>query len=164
MSDGVALFHANHGNLNTAAAINTASVDAMRVAMGTQKDSAGAYLNIGLKTLMAPKALEGTARVTQMSEFEVGASTRNNTTPNSVRGTFEIVSDARLDASSATAWYGAANASIHDVVEVAYLEGQDRPYLDQQEGWQVDGASFKVRIDAGVKALDFRTLAKNPGV
>jgi ATP-dependent Clp endopeptidase proteolytic subunit ClpP len=163
MSDGTALFHANHGNLLTGTTINTASVDAMRVAMGTQKDGVGANLNIGLSTLIVPKALEGTARVVQTSEFEVGSSSRNNTTPNAVRGTFEIIADARLDANSATAWYGVANASIHDVVEVAYLEGQDRPYLEQQEGWQVDGAAFKVRIDAGVKALDFRTLAKNPG-
>ncbi|WP_022949528.1 ClpP-like prohead protease/major capsid protein fusion protein [Methylohalobius crimeensis] len=163
MSDGVALFHANHGNLLSAAAITTASVDALRVAMATQQDAVGANLNIGLRYLIVPKALEGTARVVRDSQYEVGASSRNNTVPNMVRGTFEIVSDARLDADSATAWYAAANQVIHDVIEVAYLDGQDRPYLDQQMGWTVDGTEFKVRIDAGVKALEWRTLAKNPG-
>ena len=74
-----------------------------------------------------------------------------------------MIADARLDASSTAVWYGAANPMRHDTVEVAYLDGNDRPYIEQQNGWNVDGAQFKVRIDAGVKALDFRTLAKNPG-
>jgi hypothetical protein len=46
---------------------------------------------------------------------------------------------------------------------VAYLDGNAEPFTDQQEGWTVDGTDFKVRIDAGVKALDFRTLSKNVG-
>jgi len=166
MSDGTALFHASHSNLLTAAGINTGSVDAMRVAMATQTDSTkkgASALNIRLANLLVPVALEGTAKVVRDSEYEVGASTKNNTVPNSVRGTFEVISDARLDAVSATAWYGAASSGMHDTIEVAYLDGNDRPYLEQQSGWTVDGTEFKVRLDAGVKALDFRTLAKNPG-
>jgi ATP-dependent protease ClpP protease subunit len=115
MADGVALFHANHSNLLTGAAISTASVDAMRVAMATQSDPSGnaAALNIGLGYLLTPKALEGTANVVRTSEYEVGATTRNNTTPNSVRDTFEVVADARLDASSAAEWYGSARPGMH---------------------------------------------------
>ena len=44
-----------------------------------------------------------------------------------------------------------------------YLDGNEAPTLEQQNGWHVDGVEFKVRMDAGVKALDFRTMAKNPG-
>ena len=167
MADGKALFHADHKNLLSAAAINTASVDAMRVAMATQKDagSNATALNIRLASLLVPVKLEGAANVVRDSEFEVGASTRNNTTPNSVRGGFEVISDARLDAVAGNAsfnWFGAANPAMHDTIEVAYLDGMDRPVLEQQNGWSVDGVEMKVRMDAGVKALDFRTLAKNP--
>ncbi|MBJ2155270.1 ClpP-like prohead protease/major capsid protein fusion protein [Variovorax sp. IB41] len=162
MPDGVALFHATHGNLLTGAAITTASVDAMQAAMALQKQGASP-LNIGLQYLIVPRALKGTANVVRASEFEVGAATRNNTTPNSVRETFEVVSDARLDAASATAWYGAANPNTADTIEVNYLDGNQTPYLEQKNGWNVDGTEFKVRIDAGVSPLDFRTLAKNPG-
>jgi hypothetical protein len=158
----VALFHATHGNLLPAAAITTASVDAMQAAMALQKQGASP-LNIGLQYLIVPRALKGTANVVRASEFEVGAATRNNTTPNSVRDTFEVVSDARLDAASATAWYGAANPNTADTIEVNYLDGNQTPYLEQKNGWNVDGTEFKVRIDAGVSPLDFRTLAKNPG-
>jgi ATP-dependent protease ClpP protease subunit len=163
MGDGTALFHANHKNLLTAAAITTAGIDAMRVAMATQKEGA-ATLNIRLAQILVPMALEGTAKVVRDSEFEVGAAARNNTVPNSVRGTFEVISDARLDAASATSWYGTASKDVNDTIEVSYLDGNQSPTLEQQNGWNVDGVEFKVRMDAGVKALDYRTLAKNPGV
>jgi ATP-dependent protease ClpP protease subunit len=160
MADTIALFHADHGNLLTGAAIATSSVDTMRVAMAKQKDGT-AVLGIRLAYLIVPVALEGTARVVRDSEFEVTGS-KNLTVPNSVRGTFEVISDARLDTASASNWYGAASPSMHDTIEVAYLDGVETPTLEQQSGWDVDGVEFKVRMDAGVKALDFRTLAKNP--
>lgn len=163
MADGVALFHANHKNLLTGAAINTASVDAMDAAMGVQTGPDGQPVNIGLRYLIVPRALRGTANVVQKSEFEVGASSRNNTTPNSVRDTFEVIADARLDKASAAVWYGSADPALVDTIEVSYLDGQQQPYMEQKNGWDVDGTEFKVRIDAGVKALDYRGLAKNPG-
>jgi ATP-dependent protease ClpP protease subunit len=162
MQDGTPLFHASHGNLLTGSAINTGSVDAMRVAMALQKQGQ-ATLNMRMKHLIVPIALQGTANVVRESEYEVGAGTRNNTTPNSVRNTFEVVADARLDASSATAWYGAGSAQMNDTVEVNYLDGNQAPYLEQRQGWNVDGTEFKVRIDAGVSPLDWKALARNPG-
>lgn len=162
MADGVALFHADHGNLPTGAAISTAGVDAMRVAMAKQK-TGGNALNIRLANLIVPVALEGTAKVVAESQFEVGASTKNNTVPNSVRGTFEVISDARLDTASAAVWYGCANPATNDTIEVSYLDGVQTPTLEQQGGWDIDGVEFKVRIDAAVKATEYRTLAKNVG-
>lgn len=163
MADGKALFHADHKNLLTAAGISTSSVDAMQVAMGTQKGAGGiANLNIELAYLLVPRALRGLANQVRTSQYEVGASAKNNTTPNYVANTFEVVSDSRLDAASATNWYGAANPMTHDTIEVAYLDGNSMPVLEEQDGWKVDGVEFKVRMDAGVSPLDFRTMAKNP--
>ena len=163
--DGLALFDAGHNNLLTGAAIATASVDAMRVAMAKQKlpgqTSGGS--NIRLAHVIVPVALQGAASVVRDSEYEVGAATKNNTTPNFVRNTFDVISDARLDAASATAWYGAGNAAVNDTIEVAYLNGNDRPTLEQQAGWSIDGVEFKVRMEAAAAPLDFRALAKNPG-
>lgn len=159
MQDGKALFHAGHGNLPTAAAISTASVDAMRVAMAKQTAGGGA-LNLKLAKLIVPVALGGTARVVSASEFDVGGN-NDKTVPNSVRGTFEVVEDARLDSTSSTNWFGCANPALHDTIEVSYLDGVQTPTLEQQGGWDIDGVEFKVRLDAAVKALDHRTLAKN---
>ena len=162
MSDSLALFHANHKNIMTGSAISTGSVDAMRVAMGKQTDG-NTTLNIRLAKLLVPLALEGTANVVRDSEFEVGAATKNNTTPNYVRGTFEVIADARLDAASATGWYGVADQNIFDTVEVQYLDGNQTPTLEQKDGWTIDGVEFKVRMDAGVKALDWRSMQSNAG-
>lgn len=164
MSDGKTLFHADHANNGIGGVISTATVDAMRVLMGKQKLGGGA-LNIRLAHLIVPLELEGAAKVVRESEFAVGgtAGTNNQTVPNSVRNSFDVISDARLSAASATAWYGAADANINDVIEVAYLDGNSAPTLEQQNGWGVDGVEMKVRMDAGVKALDWRGLAKNAG-
>jgi len=161
MYDGKTLFHADHANIATAAALSTAAVDALRVKMALQKDG-NATLNIRLANLIVPVALEGLAKTVRDSEFEISA-TRDATTPNSVRGTFEVISDARLDAASSTAYYGTANSSVTDTVEVQYLDGNKAPTLEQQNGWSVDGVDLKVRMDAGVKAISWKALAKNAG-
>ena len=164
MADGVALFHASHSNLQAASAISTANADAMRVAMARQKDvgQTTGSLNIRLKYLIVPITLQGTANVVRDSEFEVvSVAPKNHTIPNSVRGTFEVVADARLDDASPSIWYGAADPAMHDTVVVDYLDGVETPTLEQQTGWSIDGAEFKVRMDASAKALDWKTLQRN---
>lgn len=46
---------------------------------------------------------------------------------------------------------------------MAYLDGIETPYLEQQQGSTVDGVTFKVRIDAGVAPLDWRGMVKSEG-
>ena len=165
MSDGIALFHASHGNLAGAGgAPTTATLDAMRTAMATQTDpdDIAAALNITPGNILVPAALFGAMSTVLESQFEVTTSNRNNTTPNSVRNMASVISEARLDANSPTAWYGVAG-TMFDGIEVAYLDGVESPYLEQKGGWNVDGVEMKVRIDAGVKALDFRSFYKNDG-
>jgi len=164
MSDGVALFASAHGNLvSPATSIFTASVSNMRAMMAKQK-AGGNSLNIRLKNIIVPYALEGAALTVRDSEKEIGATTKTNTNSNTERNRFDVVSDARLDDDNATAWYGAANSGTNDTIEVAYLDGNQAPRMEQQNGWSVDGVDFKVSIDAGVSALDYRTLVKNAGV
>ena len=162
MSDGVTLFHAaTHKNLAAAgAAITATSVGAGRTAVRKQKDGS-ATLNIRTNYLLVPAALEDTARVLMASETDPAST--NSRVPNPVRDSHEIIVDARLDEVSTTAWYLAADPNVYDTIEVGYLDGVAAPFLDQQDGWTVDGVEYKVRIDAAAAALDFRTLYKNPG-
>ncbi len=162
MSDAKALFHADHGNLLTAAAPTVVSVGAARAAMARQTDVDGiaTALNLRPKFWLGPVELEDTINVLMTSEFDPSKSQR---TPNPVRGMLQVVSDARLSVNSTTAWYLAADPNMHDTIEVSYLNGNQTPYLESKDGWSVDGVEMKVRIDAGVKALDFRGLSKNPG-
>lgn len=164
LADGYALFSAEHGNLLTGAAISTASVDAMRVAMAGQKDADGNRIRVPLRSLLTPLGLGGLARTVRTSQYEVGAAgNRNNTTPNIVQNTFEVIDDGRLDDASATAWYGVADSAIVDSIVIGYLDGNQTPYLEQDTGFTVDGVRWKVRLDAAPAIADYRGIYKNPG-
>ena len=162
MSDGVALFHADHSNLGSAAVISTASVDESRTLMATQKDpdSKAASLNITPSFLLVPVAKQGTAIVVMESETEIASSQNNSKRPNSVRNIAEVISDARL---TGNAWYMVGNPDVYDTIEVSYLDGNQMPFLEQQNQWAIDGVDFKVRLDAAVTPLDFRGMTKNAG-
>lgn len=164
LADGVPLFHATHRNLLTAAAISTASVGSMRAAMAVQKNAKNEPARAPLKFLVVPVGLGDLARTVLQSEFEVGATTRNNSTPNVVRNSFVVVEDPRLDSNSATAWYGVADPAYVDSIVIAYRDGNEEPFTDQKQGWEVDGVEFKVRLEAEPAIADFVGLAKNPGV
>ena len=161
MSDGTALFHADHKNLaGSGAAPTAATVGAGRTAMRKQKDGK-ATLNIPPAFFLVPAALEDTAKVLMASETD--PSKTNSRIPNPVRNAAEVIVDARLDLASLTAWYLLADAGRFDTIEVGYLDGVAAPFLDQQDGWSIDGVEYKVRIDAAAAPLEFRTMYKNPG-
>ncbi|WP_421921600.1 ClpP-like prohead protease/major capsid protein fusion protein [Marinobacter salarius] len=159
MSDGTALFHADHNNLKTGTGLTVSTFDAMKSAIAVQKNGA-ATLNIRPRFLLVPVALESTARTLMASQFDPSKTQR---VPNPIAGMAEVITDARLDAVSAAHWYMLADPMMYDTIEVQYLDGNPNPVLEQQDGWNIDGVEFKVRMDAGAKALDFRTMAKNAG-
>jgi hypothetical protein len=48
-------------------------------------------------------------------------------------------------------------------VKVFFLYGVEAPYLETKQGWNMDGVEYKVRIDVGAKAMDWRAFYKNDG-
>jgi len=164
-TDSTALFHANHKNLLTTAtsALSVDSLDAGRTKMRTQKtDGAnGRTLNIRPAYVLTPVCLESKALQLIRSASVPGAET-NAGIDNPIRNFAEVIGEPRLDDASTTAWYLAA-AQGSDTIEVAYLNGVDTPYMEQQQGFTTDGVATKVRIDAGVAPLDFRGLVKANG-
>lgn len=162
MRDGVALFHANHGNLGTAAVISETTVgEAIKLA-GVQKGLKGKQpLNIQLRYLIAPKAIEGACEIFFASNQFTG-STPGSTRSNIYGGArFIRAYDARLDVTSATAYY--ATGEPGKTVKVFFLGGNQTPYMETKQGWSVDGVEYKVRIDAAAKALDWKAMVKNAG-
>lgn len=159
LSDGKALFHADHNNLSSGA-ISVASLDEARKMMRLQKDGES-VLNIRPAYMLVPVALETLANQTIKSASVKGADI-NSGINNPIQNFAEVIAEPRLDAKDSNAWYLAA-AKGSDTIEVAYLNGVDTPYIDQQEGFSTDGIATKVRIDAGVSPLDYRGLAKSTG-
>ncbi|HBR3608986.1 TPA: Clp protease ClpP, partial [Klebsiella pneumoniae] len=118
-------------------------------------------LNIRPAYMLVPVGLETLANQTIKSASVKGADI-NSGINNPIQNFAEVISEPRLDHKDPNAWYLAA-AKGTDTIEVAYLNGVDTPYIDQQEGFNTDGIATKVRIDAGVAPLDFRGLVKSSG-
>jgi len=167
MSDGNNLFHANHKNLAAAGAIpSEAAINAGITAMSTQMDRSGnGVLNVSPKYLIAPPRHRAAVLQALKSEYAPDDTSKAGTAKmsrayNTVRDAAIPIFDARIQD---TSWFLAADPGRFDTIEVAYLDGVAAPFLDQQKGWSVDGTEFKVRIDAGVAALAWEGLYKDPG-
>lgn len=145
-------------NQVTSSALASATFDALRVKMATQKDGE-ITTPVRPSYLLTPVALEGTAKQVMEAEFMIEAA-KNSRQPNTVRGAAEVISDYRLDAISATTWYALASAIAYDALDVLYLDGNPNPFLEQQAGWNIDGTEFKVRIDAAAKLWDARSVGR----
>lgn len=162
MGDGTALFHANHGNLGIAGALSVTTLGEAEKLMGLQKDLGGKRrLNIRPQFFLAPLTLKVSAETFFRSQL-IGTQAAPNQANIYGGDYFNRVYEARLDDASTTAWY-IAGAKGKTVV-VFFLGGNQTPYLETKQGWNVDGVEYKVRIDAGAKAMDWKALAKNAGV
>lgn len=161
MADGKTLFHADHGNVGTGASISVASIDADRVLMAGQKDISGNdYLDLRPSVLLVPTGLGGTARVINGAQYDPDTANKMQR-PNMVNGLYsDIVDTPRL---SGTRRYSFADATTAPVLEVAFLDGNQQPFLEVKDGFDVDGARYKVRLDYGVGAVDFRGAVTNAG-
>jgi ATP-dependent protease ClpP protease subunit len=162
MGDGKTLFHADHKNITTGAALSMAAIDADRVAMASQLDVSGNdFLDLRPAVLLVPIGLGGTARSINDAQYDPDTANKLQK-PNIVNGLFrDIVDSPRL---TGTRRYAFADATEAPVLEVAFLDGASDPYLEVQDGFDVDGARYKVRLDYGVAATDYRGAITNAGV
>ncbi len=166
MRDGKALFHADRKNLLTGAgsALSIESLSAAKQAMALQKgnvDGKARNLNIRPGYVLTPIALEDKANQIIRSA-SVPTANVNAGVVNPIQNFAQVIGEARLDDASSTGWYLAGKQGA-DTIEVAYLNGVDTPFVDQTDGFTSDGVSTKVRIDAGVAALDYRGLTSSVG-
>ena len=161
LSDGDTLFHANHGNIGAGAALSVAALDADRVLMAQQQDVSGNdYLDLRPAVLLIPVGLGGDARVINDAQYDPDTANKLQK-PNKVRGLFsDIVDTARL---SGTRRYLFADPSVAPVLEVAFLDGNQQPFLDSQDGFTVDGVQWKVREDYGIAGIDYRGAVTDAG-
>ncbi len=164
LSDGVALFHATHGNLAGSGAAPTVTLlDAAAVAMAQQK-APGAdaeYLDIKPAVAVVNTALRGTMRVLVDAQYDPDTANKLQR-PNMVNGIVrDIVDTPRI---AAAPWYLFADPNVAPVVEVVFLNGQREPRLAQEESFRTGGLAWRVEFPFGVGAIDFRGAYKNPGV
>lgn len=161
LADGKPLFDASHKNLGTGSALSVIGLDDDRQLLARQKDVSGNdYLDLRPAVLLVSLALGGTARVINASEYDPDTANKLNR-PNMARNLFaDIVDTPRL---SGTRRYLFADPAIAPVIEVAFLDGNQEPYLESQDGFDVDGSRIKIRHDYGIAAIDYRGGVTNAG-
>lgn len=161
MGDGVALFHGTHGNLGTTGAVSVTTIGEGYKLMGLQKDIGGKRrLNISPEYFLGPKSIE-TVCETFFQTLVVGTQASPNVKNIYGGERLKRIYESRLDDASATAWYLMGRKG--KTVKVFFLNGNRAPYLEMKEGWSIDGVQYKVRIDAGAKAVDWKSALKNAG-
>ena len=163
LPDGVALFHADHGNLAAAGANPTqASFEAAANAMGQQAekdgDGNGVPLNIRPKYFLSG-AHEFTAKQLLESSGSLDAN-KSAAVVNTVKGLVQPITDRRITGNK---WFFAGDPNQVDTIEVTYLDGVQEPVVESRDGWNIDGTELKVRLDAGVNPLGAKGMYKNPG-
>lgn len=155
MSDGTVVFHANHGNLQSAGSVDVAGLSAARAAMRAQKGLDGeVYVRADPRFIIVPPDLETSAEqvvatITAADVAEV----------NPFSGRLAPLVEPRLASGN---WYLAADPAQIDGLEYAFLDGAEGPQTETRVGFDVDGIEHKLRVDFGAGWLDYRAWQKTP--
>jgi hypothetical protein len=162
MGDGIALFHADHGNLAGAGGDpSEATVEAGEIAIGAQVDDAGKPMNLKVKFIAVSRKHKNKA---QKLLTAIGAAATGDV--NVYANSMDLIIEDRLfkaGVGGISPWLLIGDPSQWDTIEYAYLEGDEGLFTEQRVGFEVDGVEVKGRLDFGAKAIDFRPFYKNPG-
>jgi hypothetical protein len=165
--DGVALFHASHGNVG-AAALSESAMDAARVAMSEQTayGNSTELLDLTPRILAVPPALESTGWKLVTSAVSVGgASTdaeQSRTAPN-MHQNMELIKIPHFTADDNN-WYAFASPDEVPTIEVGFYAGREDPELftqaDPNQGsmFNADKVTYKVRHMYSGTVLDHRGM------
>lgn len=178
--DNAALFAATHttagdtGNANLAtgagSALAIAGLTAAELLFYNQVDPNGNPLGVDPKLLLVPNAKFVTANQL-MRDTEVRDTTASTkyTTGNPHAGKFEVVrssylSNAAISGYSTTAWYLLADPGDVATIEVAFLNGNQSPVIENADAdFNTLGIQMRGYFDFGVNQQDFRGGVKNDG-
>lgn len=167
MNDGNALFDASHSNIaSTAGTPGVSTLEAARVLMAQQKDpDDNDFLNLRPAVWVGPIGLGSDVRTAIEAQFDFDAAQSGGSSkfmkPNIVRDLLSTIVDTpRL---SGDRWYLLADPMIAPVLEVVFLQGEESPQVEVEEGFDYDGVRWRIRHDYGVGAIDFRGAVTNAG-
>ncbi|MDR6955247.1 hypothetical protein J2X65_004626 [Ancylobacter sp. 3268] len=156
LSDGIALFHASHGNKAAAgAAISVASLGAAVAALRTQKSLDGVPLNLAPRFLVVgpEKELEGRQVLAAVTAAKAGD-------VNPWAGTMELVVDANI---AGNGWYVVADPAAAPSVVYGYVSGAEGPQIRTEIDFDTRAVKVAAGLDFGCGVIDFRGLYQNEG-
>lgn len=160
LADGKTLFHAEHNNVATGAP-SVAAFEAARVILSEQKDVSGNDpLALTPAVWLGPTGISGQAKVVNNSTYDPDVNNKLQRSNIAFSMFGDIVDTPRLPG---LPWFMFADHQQAPVLEVAFLDGIDTPYIELENGFTVDGASWKVRMDYGIAGIDYRGAVRSTG-
>lgn len=169
--DGKPLFHASHGNLlTTGTGITQASVQAMIMALSTQKDEFDQPIIVRPAALIVPA---GYAFDMYTLFFSPTINTSGNTQAVNplyrYRDSIVPIEDPTINAlaggfGNVMPWWLTGVREDTDFIEVDYLNGQEIPTIRRMETPGQLGFVWDIYLDWGINVMDYRGAIKNPGV
>lgn len=164
MSDGVTLFHANHGNVSTGAPSTAAVFAAIEVlkkqTLPNASTGVAEYIDLSMPPVfVGPIGLAGEAKVINDAQYDHDGTKLQK--PNKSRGLLsEIVGTPRR---TGLPWFLFANPSELPVIEVGFVQGQREPDLVMDESFRQYGVAWRVVYDYGVAAVNWLGCVRSTG-
>ncbi len=169
MTDGGALFNSNpiaqeagHANLaSPGTVISVTSITTGVSAMARFKDpSKQDFIATPPRFLLCAPEWKAIAWDTLNSPTNVSQTNpgRRNYLRDEVN--LEVISSPRLPAAP---WFLVTDPDELPLIEVAFLDGKEEPFIDQAVDFYTDAVVMKVRLDYGTAAIDWRAGYRNPG-
>ncbi len=184
MNDGIALFAGGHNNLsgNAGRALDTLShaedglknginvIESQQVMMSTTEADKSHTSTLGLRArvclcnsidkFIARQALKSAGSL----EDDKNAGVINPLKDENIAVVSEpMISDSNVTGYSTTAWYLFGDIADAPIIEVAFLNGNESPYMEELDQTDVDGRVFKVRQDCVADVIDYAGAMKESG-
>jgi hypothetical protein len=161
MSDGQTLIHPTHGNVGPTGAFDASKIAGARDVLKNQKDMSGNdWLDLRPDFALVPTALADSVIAVNINEYTNESNKFQQR--NLYKGLFrEIIDSPRL--TSQTGIYIFTDKNQEPVFEVNFLNGNETPFIDEREEFDVDGTRMKIRHDWGVAAIGWKGVVRNAG-
>lgn len=160
MSDGVALFHANHRNLLAGGVLSKENLGKAYALMMKQVDANGSKLALTPRFLLVSPDDAELANILTTSQNDVGSVALGNTNYFRNNGLVAISSPYL---SQSDGFFLVCDPADGASVEVDFLDGNEGPTIEISDNDKdILSRSWKYYFDVGAKAIDFRGMNKTP--
>lgn len=165
--DGKVLFSADHKNLlKTGTGITKEAVQAMIMAISTQKDQFDQAITIRPAMLVLPVGM-GFDLFTLFNSPTIQTTDNTQAVNPLYRYGLQQVEDPeinRLAEDGAAPWFMLGATEDTAFIEVDYLNGQEVPSIRRMETAGQLGFVWDIYLDWGIQVMDYRGAVKNPGI
>lgn len=160
MQDSIRLFDSAHKNVAASAtALDADALSSARILLRRQVAVGGGVLNLQPRFLLVSPEDEQAAEVLLAASAQRLSQGTDQTLAAPWLANLTLVTESRL---AGDAFYLLAASEQVDHFELAYLEGQSGPTVEERDEFNVDAHGYKVRHDFGGRFLDWRGIVKVP--